>query len=284
MLAYWINERETIRRKKEWDEAPKPWSDDPIFQKTYFCNVKREDDRVTRFLRNEWYPLHTQFFPHFELAVIAARFINWPDTLREIPQIERHWSEERLDEWVGDVEFTLNARASRGEKAWGHAYVVTTSGVHMPKAQYLADRVLRPAHRALERVFGRGAGYPSGYALAQAHELFTSLRGVASFMSGQIIADLKNTPLHPLADAPDWMTWATPGPGSLRGLSWFFERKITPKMFGGAIGEAWQLVEPHVNTWGVIHMQDFQNCLCEYDKYMRVKAGTGRSKRSYPGC
>ena len=30
-------------------------------------------------------------------------------------------------------------------------------------------------------------------------------------------------------------------------------------------------------------MQDLQNCLCEFDKYMRILHGTGRSKRGYPG-
>ena len=30
-------------------------------------------------------------------------------------------------------------------------------------------------------------------------------------------------------------------------------------------------------------MQDLQNCFCEFDKYMRILNGTGRSKRSYNG-
>jgi hypothetical protein len=29
--------------------------------------------------------------------------------------------------------------------------------------------------------------------------------------------------------------------------------------------------------------QNLQNCFCEYDKFMRVTNGTGRSKRKYKG-
>ena len=33
---------------------PPPWTEDPIFQKYKFCNVFREHDRVTIWLRENW--------------------------------------------------------------------------------------------------------------------------------------------------------------------------------------------------------------------------------------
>jgi len=47
---YWMKERERVRVRKERGD-PKPWSEDPVFQQTYFCNVNREYDRVTKFIR-----------------------------------------------------------------------------------------------------------------------------------------------------------------------------------------------------------------------------------------
>ena len=32
-----------------------------------------------------------------------------------------------------------------------------------------------------------------------------------------------------------------------------------------------------------IHAQALQNCLCEFDKYERVRLGEGRPRNNYPG-
>jgi hypothetical protein len=32
-----------------------------------------------------------------------------------------------------------------------------------------------------------------------------------------------------------------------------------------------------------LHAQDLQNCLCEFDKYERVRLGEGRPRSNYPG-
>ena len=33
----------------------------------------------------------------------------------------------------------------------------------------------------------------------------------------------------------------------------------------------------------MIHAQDLQNCLCEFDKYERVRLNEGRPRSNYPG-
>jgi hypothetical protein len=32
-----------------------------------------------------------------------------------------------------------------------------------------------------------------------------------------------------------------------------------------------------------LHAQDVQNCLCEFDKYERVRLGEGKPRSTYPG-
>ena len=49
-LFYWVAERERIRVRKESGQ-PFPWTDDPILATYRFCNVRREDDRVTIWVR-----------------------------------------------------------------------------------------------------------------------------------------------------------------------------------------------------------------------------------------
>jgi hypothetical protein len=264
LLVYWILEREQIRVLKEHDE-PKPWSTDWVFQETYFCNVHREDDRVTRWIRDNY---KSEYFQNYELAMVAARIFNWPPTLAAI----LGWL--RTSD-LGYVEGILRGEQERGRKIWGGAYVITTHGQKMPKLDYCIG-VLTEAARRLPLV---DVDTCRGY-----HVELQRMDGIGSFLSAQIIADLKNTPNHPLAEAEDWWTFSAPGPGSLRGLAWFHDRRVTARTYQQDIEEVAQYVRPRIlDTVGDIHMQDLQNCLCEFDKYCRVLTGTGRSKRKYPG-
>lgn len=279
-LWYWIRERNSVRQAKE-NGCAKPWSLDPVFQTTYFCNVRREDDRVTRWIRGNWSP-NKIGWDDYEYAMVVARFLNYPYMLEKLTY--------PYDGIVKDPEKILTIMediAAHGFKVWGNAYVVTTHGIPMGKAQYLCQRVLPAAYDLLGAGRWRGAYAGSAPCLAMRHEDYMQLEGLGSFMAAQVIADLKNTPGHPLAEADDWSTWSAPGPGSLRGLTWFHGKKITPASYEDAIErvqfEMPDEIHPLLLTDGKFNNQDLQNCLCEYDKYMRVSTGSGRSKRGYPG-
>lgn len=284
-LLYWIQERMRILERKKTGQK-KPWSDDPVFQATYFCNVRREDDRVTQWIRN-YYSGHVDH-PLFEYNILLSRFLNWPETLHEIGYRDTHEPEPVLR--------VLKSRAARGEKVWGGAYVITTHGIKMGKTEYLCNNVLPSAYKALE-----GGNRPYGTRpCVDWYNHLQRIEGVGSFLSAQIIADLKNTKGHSLQKASDWWTFAAHGPGSLRGASWFFYGKpegITPATFPEALKKIRSYVDrggecdcdhndsycTHIFSLPRICNQDLQNCLCEFDKYMRVKNGTGRSKRNYDG-
>ena len=80
------------------------------------------------------------------------------------------------------------------------------------------------------------------------------------------------------------MYFSAPGPGSLRGLSWYFNKHITNSMYQEAIVEVKSYIENRLGgDYYTMCMQDMQNCMCEFDKYCRVLTGTGRSKRKYAG-
>lgn len=266
-FAYWIHERRAIRKRKLRGE-PKPWSVDPVFQNTYFCNVEREHDKVTEGIRRLWgdYDLTHDT----DVAVpnmIMARMVNKIESLEEMGW---PWNYFWPDMWK-------QVMSQKG--AWGGAYIVSTNGRAMAKHIYIAG--------LLERLF-EGFTLPSGAnvppTLSGAHTALQAVDGLGSFMAAQVVADLKNTKGHPLADAEDWHSFAAHGPGSLRGLSWFHDTKITPSKFTEALVSARQWVNNMDSKLvSSICNQDLQNCFCEYDKYMRVSTGTGRSKRKYAG-
>lgn len=270
-LMYWIQERYRIRTAKEQGDV-RPWTTDKVFQETYFCNVHREDDKVTKFIRS-FYSSYVDH-PLFEYNIVLSRFLNWPDTLKLI-EFQHEHSPLILGHFLDNI-------AKEG-KVWGNAYVITTHGMPMGKAAYLCNHVLSDVHSNLERL----REYCRGTQCATAAQVLQEIDGIGSFLAGQIVADLKRTPGHPLYSADDKDTFVVPGPGSMRGIDWICgdtNEKTTPRNFL----DRFKMIRSYVNDhWpeGVppVDNQDLQNCLCEFDKYCRVATASGRSKRKYNG-
>lgn len=280
-LAYWINEREHMRMRKEneLEVFGPPFSVDPAMASVRYCNVHREDDKVTRWVRDNWRNNHADS-PLLTLGMVAARMINWPETLARIG-----FPHDNFNAWAINAKGEIRRRQAEGEKAWTSAYTISTCGRSMRKEDYVFDHVLKQVAKITWDYKGEYQQIHLS-SLGLAHAMLTRVDGLGSFLAAQVVADLKNTPGHPLASAPDFWTWSAPGPGSLRGLQAYFKQThITAGSFSWAIKEAYNEVIPHVYPYvGRIHMQDFQNCLCEFSKYMRVKEGDGRVRNKYsPG-
>lgn len=269
-LHFWITEREKIRVRKELG-LPKPWTDDATFLSTYFCNVRREDDVTTKGIRATYSDYYDD--PMFIYNIVLARFINYLPTLEWVGWVPQH-NPNTLQE-------LLNSRIKSSGKLWGNAYVVTTHGIAMGKVQYLCENVLGGIDRASKVI--NAAAYTGS--LAATHAALMQVEGLGSFMAGQIVADLKNTEYHHCWTARDWWTFAAPGPGSVKGMNWFFERPLTKGYSQFDFQQNLTVIREYLEPKGIpkICNQDLQNVLCEFDKMMRVSTGLGRSKRRYPG-
>ena len=107
-------------------------------------------------------------------------------------------------------------------------------------------------------------------------------------MAAQIIADLKYTRILSMDMVDDWWTWCVLGPGSRRGLNRLLGRSLDlppESSWRASFHYARKTINPSLRTDGnrSLCAQDFQNSLCEWDKYERVLWGQGRSKRKYNG-
>lgn len=269
-LAYWITERENMRlRKLEGDVRRHGYSDDPHMGTVRYCNVRREDDKVTRWLAENWRPNH-----HAVWEIVLARMVNYIPTLEEL--VECLDKPEPLT-WVTN---TMKNRREHGEKIWTSAYTISTCGKSMDKVDYVMGVVQR-----VRDEWGDSGDFRTHEdrppTLQEAHTALTKIDGLGSFLAAQVVADLKNTQGHILRQAPDWHTWAAHGPGSLRGLSEYFGHPVTPANFTRALTVCWNETSPMLpHALRDLHMQDFQNCMCEFSKYMRVKRG-GHVRNKY---
>lgn len=273
-LCSFIAERHLIYRKKA-EGFRKPWTKDDILRTYKFCNVYRELDTVTLWIAKNWRNKHANDI-NLWFAMVVARLVNWPDTLQTIGY-PVPWKSAKF---VMD----MHSRKNQGQKVFSGAYIVSTNGHTMDKAIYLVTHVLDPLWADRQHI---ASTISKAKTLAEVHALLSSYNGLGSFMAAQVIADLKYT--MPMRKADDWMTWAASGPGSRRGLN---------RVCGKPVDSPWKerewleaLVSLHkevskfIQKQGmpVLHAQDLQNCLCEFDKYMRVKLGEGRPRSLYPG-
>ena len=81
-----------------------------------FCNVFRELDKVTIWIRKNWREPYADH-KNLPFAMAVARQINLPETLEEIGFPER-WNPER-------VLKIIRARRDRGERMYSGAYMLS---------------------------------------------------------------------------------------------------------------------------------------------------------------
>lgn len=263
-------ERILIYQRRQEGMKP-PWTADPILRDFRFCNIYREWDKVTVWIREHWRDPHSKD-PELWFAMCIARLLNRPDALAVLPY------PVPFDVVVFSRRLVEHRKA--GGKIFNPAYIVSTAGISMDKLAYITHSVIEPLWKARDRLRPKPGDTLNSY-----HMLLGQMQGFGSFMTAQVIADIKYH--EPLRQAPDWDTFAASGPGSRRGLNYVLGRnrkdvwredewrlelkrlraKLLP-MFKDA-----QMPEPHG--------QDVQNTLCEYNKWHAATYEGRKPKQRY---
>jgi hypothetical protein len=271
-----IKEREAIRIKKERGD-PKPWTQDPILQQYRFTNVRREDDKVTKWIVEHWRKPHEND-EHVWFAMCVARYINWPPTLKALgyPVPWKRVKVLRVMEAIRSGAYKIDAGQSR--QLFGGAYFLNSIG---PKIQSVVNDRLTVLWNNRDYICKM---LEQARTLVDVYAVFKAQYGFGSFMAAQVVADLKYTPRF--LNASDWWSWAAPGPGSKRGLN---------RLCGRTVNAPWKETEWRAALYELqtklnakldspLHAQDVQGiACCEWDKMERVRLGEGRSKTKYLG-
>jgi hypothetical protein len=276
-LLSFLTERETIRQRKLVPDACPPYTKDPVLRKYRFCNVRRADDAVSIWLRTKWYPYVHGFPAHHQIAAAAmARMINSPDTLANLtyPRNSHDWRSVAFG-WR-----TVRAELRENGKAFFHpAYIINGSNTVQlgtgDKIGLVARNVLSLRDQAKRREFIN---------MIDTWVWLKTQSGVGTFIAGQIVADLRWVLLSHACDARQF----TPlGPGSKRGMNRLFGRPVSAPLSQAVFNHLMQAsVLPLIDSVPLLcelklEGIDYQNCLCEFDKYMRTVLGEGTPKRHY---
>tara|TARA_Y100001947_G_scaffold158780_1_gene173031 strand:- start:1495 stop:2382 length:888 start_codon:yes stop_codon:yes gene_type:complete len=245
---------------------------DPIIEEYRFCNVRRNDDRVTRYVQNQFMQ-DFRTSPEAWFAITMARLFNNVDTLATLQH-----AEVVLPFNPTAAIGVLRARETLGLRVFNPAYIVSTNGRKIDKIEYVINHVLKPMWRDKAKI---SRAIIDASDLDEVHKILQAQNGLGSFMAAQVVADLKY--INPNS-WPDFHTFAASGPGSKRGLNRVFERDVKAPLSEREFRDKLTLLRERTNArlkMEPITAQDIQNCLCEFDKYERVRLGEGKPKQKY---
>lgn len=275
-LAYWIIERDSIREKK-LNGLPKPWTKDPLLRDHRWCNVRRMDDKVSMWLSLNWYSFGKMTAHNALVAAALARMINWPDSLSAITR-GRPFSGFNYDITLN----RLQARKAQGHKIFTGAYIINGAAGGDKIVQVL--RTILDIHRWQTTIVDTKSMEATWAAL-----LKWKFGGIGSFIAGQIVADLRWAVRGAWADR---YRWAPIGPGSRRGMRRMLgmpaQGPMLQSQFNKLLPQLWDELMKHRGASEVFETRwceamDLQNCICEFDKYMRLTNKEGSVRSGYPG-
>lgn len=311
-FIHWITERHNIYILRE-SGADKPWTDDPILQRYFFTNPYRENDKVTKWFReNIRDPLSLHYTGHVHIrhpdpddlallpwATVAFRWFNYIPT--GVALLENNlfsaWDNKR-------AKAILHERERLGFQIFTGAYMIKIENGRS-KVDSCCDQITK--------LWDRRANFHESLrnktTLEGGWNIILRIPFIGPFMAYEVITDLRHTPMF--NKASDIMTWCNIGPGAVRGLHRLMhsdddppqmrglntsQRKHLPVMrailervnialqactdVGSSVG---YLANRVCREYQSFEMRDLEHSLCEFDKYERARLNQGTMKRKYKG-
>ena len=260
-----------LRRKKG---KPKPWTNNEIFQTNRFCNVFRQQDKVTE---------HWMKFREMDDEELLVFNVAWY-RIFNLPTTAEMWG------WITDWDYhkymkKLKKYQEAGNKVYNSAYIIRGMQGEKKYVTYCKtfDMIWKHRKTLLENIKAENT-------IRNAVEEYSTYPMIAGFLAYEMATDLRHTPV--LENATDIMTYANIGPGCRRGLIRLFHKK-DPKRFNDdkycrvKMIKLLKLAPEYLARYKALknrtlEMRDIEHWLCEYDKYRRCKEG-GRTKCKFNG-
>lgn len=279
-----LQERESIRLRKLAGE-PWPWTKDKILQTYSFTNVKREHDRTSQLLIQEFYK------PNFDapreqllLNCALARYFGTIEFMRAIG-----WQTNFKPAFL---KKTVRDRAEAGLRVFTGAYIITSGNKPGPKENTVVDHFIGALWNRREKLcwapFNIKTASRQPWTSWQAFiEALMEVPGFggSGFMAKEVCLDTRYTSFWP-EQPRDMNTWTPIGPGSKRGAArlqgYTDKRKASPE---DTLAVCRELFGEWFNNlparFIALELHDIQFQLCEFDKMERVRLGQGRPRSRY---
>lgn len=279
-FAY-ARERQNILSRRRAG-APKPWTDDEILLRFRFCNIFREDDKVTVWFKdNVRQPYRNH--PHIVFATMVMRYFNLISTCELLLPTTGGAESNLFIEWDTNE---VRKRLKNKKPLVSAAYMCTTPwGKNKLEGLIdIIDRLWAVRTMLYEHM-------KSITTMEDAVDYLSSFYYMGNFRAYECACDLQYTDAFKPTDT---MTWANPGPGAERGLSriitgeakWPEGKRRNREQQIACMRDLLrysQQVSHWPGHWQSWDMRTVEHTLCEFDKYERVRRGEGKPKQKYQG-
>ena len=272
----YARERELIRVRRFDLSEPPPWSVDPIFNTYSFCNVFREDDRTTRWFREN---VRDPYRDH-GTVIMATIIFRWFNRIKTGEALKREnlfvdWDPQRAKKALSELSPIFTG-----------SYVIAS-----PTGQTKLDGIIQCIDRVWEKRDSLQKVVDEATTLRIAHDYLTQFPFLGPFMAYEVVTDLRFT--GALERATDINHWASAGPGAARGIGRIIMGD--PDHFGYTSRAQQQTMQRHMRDllglsrheeywpqrWNRWEMREVEHTLCEYDKWCRATLGEGTPRQLY---
>ena len=279
---YFATARERYRiRLKRLNGDPPPWTEDKVYQAWSFCNVHREHDKTTTWLREHVRSKLTGIKAVH--GVVAFRWFNRISTGVIIEDL-------LLNGWDSKEALRRFKLLPPDQPLFTGAYMIKSYN-GFPKRESILENI-EYAVKVLPKMYETW-----GTSLQGAWKDLITIPFLGPFMSYEVICDLRWTDV--LNNAEDILTWTNPGPGCKHGLGRVFngdpkhftsKNKVVPaERLSSMISMMREILDMSKDNhywpqeWESWEMREPEMWACEYDKYVRGAKGD-RLKRKYAGA
>lgn len=286
ILYEYVSERNKVFIKKESGQ-PKPWTDNEIIRTYSFTNLRREQDKTTKWLINNIsnnlsMDLHDRFYNS-----LLFRMYNRIDTA-EVLELNKPFM---LDD--NKINNLMNMRSC-------YTRAFRTLGLRRGLSRqypFTHDRLLPIAFVSDLEVL-HGCLVPRDILQAEtaedAYVWFSKINGVGPFFAYQFFVDMTYMRWFPFSENE----FVVCGPGAIRGLSYLFPEDCdltdSEKVFWlrNNIDEIFKEIDPSYDVYEFFkscwcedydccwNVMSLENVVCEFSKYMWPHVG-GKIKRKY---
>ena len=240
-------------------------------QEFKFCQVFREDDRTTRWFReNIREPLRNH--EEVAMATVAFRFFNLIETGETLLKHRLHiqWNREKAIEEI------------KKQPKWITGAYIVKSPNRMDKATGVAECV---SHIWEDRE-NLATELEKMNTLQEAWKYLLRYPYIGPFVSYELVTDLRHTYL--LENAEDILTWGNAGPGAMRGLNRLTGRDLgfcrRSHNWNEEMQQLYSICQSRLDFTAFkrpFEMREVEGGLCEFDKYSRIFNKEGRTRSIY---
>jgi hypothetical protein len=294
-LFDFVQERQEVRYRRNVLLRRPPWTRDPVLAGNHFTNIYREDDPGTVYVVENMLKADAPFS-------VCLWNVLWYRMFGREGTWDRYVAEhgglpEPTPTSIARLENTMRAMKEEGGSPFTNAYMISNYGRDDDKISVMVD-VMKGAGRIWHSdVMGAVAKAASRLedGRQEAHRALEAVFGIGKFVAFQALVDIS----YPVFDAeyprdrraPFKNTgWATCGPGAERGLNHCLPGIKVSEWNGGlmALVRRSELALDMRGFWWrtdsrgerqPLDRANMANCLCEFDKYVRLSAGEGKGRR-----